>query len=245
MENGLLVAASRQLVLRKALDVVANNVANAPTTAFKVERLGMKVAPDTEASHAVGPDRIAFVNDWALYRDFGQGGFEETGRPLDVALDGPGFLSVRLPDGTIGYTRAGGLSLNPVGELATADGAVVLNPEGEPILPPQGAVLKIDRTGAITADDEPAGALGLVEIADRAALTRRPSGVYVAPEGVVPPPAVETEIRQGFLEASNVQPISEITNLITITRSYESVTRMISNAEDQRRQALQRLARVG
>ncbi len=126
MDNTMLIGLTRQLTLRRQMDVVANNIANANTQGFKAER--MMLEPDTSyrARHQDGPNRAQFVDEWAMGRDFSQGSLTNTGRPLDLALQGDGFFMVEM-DGVERFTRDGAFTLNPLGELVASDGAQVLD----------------------------------------------------------------------------------------------------------------------
>src|SRR6266705_454304 len=132
MENTLLIGLSRQVALRRELDVVANNIANLNTTGFKAdgnifEEYVMPVARD--GGFPAADRRLSFVQDRATWLDLGQGPVQQTGNPLDVALDGPGFLAVHTPRGER-YTRNGALQINATGELVTAEGYRVLGDAG-------------------------------------------------------------------------------------------------------------------
>src|SRR5882724_9666925 len=148
MENTLLVGLSRQMVLERQMDVVANNVANINTTGFKAdnsmfERFLMPVALENRFN---APDRrLNFVNDRGTWRDIRPGGMQQTGNPLDVAIDGNAFLVVQTPNGER-YTRNGALQINAQGQLVTTDGAQVLGDNG-PIV-----FQNTDRNVSISAD---------------------------------------------------------------------------------------------
>lgn len=244
MENGLYVAASRQLTLRRSLDIVADNIANANTAGFKVESLGLTQDVAHSASHSHGPKPTTFVDDWALLRNFTQGAIEVTGRPLDVAIEGDGFFAVQNGDETA-YTRDGRFSLNGEGELVTQTGQAVLDTGNQPITLEQAARIEIDTRGVVFADGDEVAQLGVVSFDNQSGLSRLGKGLFVAPEGVVAQPMAEdTRLTQEAVEGSNVTPISEITRLIEITRTYESVTRMIKNAEDLSKRTIERLGRV-
>jgi flagellar basal-body rod protein FlgF len=126
METSILVALSRQDTLARQLDVVANNLANMNTTAFKAERMMFAdyLVQVGSADGATG-DAIAFVRDFATVRDPSEGKLEETGGDLDVALAGEGYLVVQTPQGER-YTRDGHLRLDEAGQLVTDDGLPVL-----------------------------------------------------------------------------------------------------------------------
>ena len=132
MENALLVGLSRQMVLERQMDVVANNVANVNTNGFKAdnslfEQFLMPVARENRFNV---PDRLlSFVNDRGTWRDDRPGSVEVTNNPLDVAIDGNGYLVVQTANGER-YTRNGALQINAQGQLVTADGAPVLGDNG-------------------------------------------------------------------------------------------------------------------
>jgi len=110
MENTLLVGLSRQMVLERQMDVVANNVANVNTNGYKADRSMFQeyLASGAHEDNFLTPDRrVSYVQDRATFRDFSQGAVEETRNPLDVAIDGGGFLVVQTPAGER-YTRDGG-----------------------------------------------------------------------------------------------------------------------------------------
>ena len=128
MGNHLLVGLSRQVTLERQMDVVANNVANVNTNGFKADRSLFEEFLNSRAHEAnfVGRDgRISFVQDRGTFKDFSQGASELTKNPLDVAIDGAGFLVVQTPAGER-YTRDGGLKLNNQGQLVNSSGYPVL-----------------------------------------------------------------------------------------------------------------------
>ena len=121
MDNTMLIGLTRQLTLRRQMDVVANNIANANTQGFKAER--MMLEPDTSmrARHQDGPNRARFVDEWAMGRDFSQGSLTQTSRPLDVALEGGADLLPKKPGGLAEaerlYRRALDVDAKHVNEL--------------------------------------------------------------------------------------------------------------------------------
>ncbi len=119
MENTLLIGLSRQMTLERQIDVISNNVANVNTNGFKADKSLFEeyLMPVAHADNFVGRDRVfSYVQDRAAWHDFGQGSTEQTGNPLDVAIDGNGFLTVQTPAGER-YTRDGALQINAQGQL--------------------------------------------------------------------------------------------------------------------------------
>src|SRR5947209_3135974 len=129
MDNALFVGLSRQMVLRREMDIVANNIANADTTGFKVESLMTKEMPGPPAFTLQGPRPIKFVAADGVARDFGQGSLRRTDSPLDMAIEGPGFFKITTKDGER-FTRDGRFRIDATGRVTTQDGAPVADDGG-------------------------------------------------------------------------------------------------------------------
>lgn len=244
MENGLYVAVSRQLTLRRELDIVADNIANATTTGFKAERLGLAADPAPRATHMDGPRIATFVEDWALLRDFRQGPIEKTARPLDVAIDGEGLFAVQTGDG-VAYARDGRFARNPDGQLVTQAGHPVLDDANQPISLDDAGPIDITPEGEIFSGGQQVARLGIYTFENLGDLSRVGEGLLMpADTAQALPAAPETTVLQGAVEGSNVTPVLEITRMIQISRAYESISRMLSNAEDLSRRTIERLGRV-
>lgn len=247
MENASLIALSRQLVLRRQLDIAANNIANADTTGFKVEQL---IVETEEARRALnlgvsGPGR--FVLDQGVGRDFGQGAIRETGRPLDVAIEGEGaFFRIGDPDGgPERYTRDGGFRTDDQGRLVTRSGLPVLDQGGaEIVLDPTLGQPAIATDGTISQNGQQVGQLGVVRFDILSVLSKDGDGLYRNISNEAPADAPDVQLHQGMLEGSNVDTLAEITGLIEIQRAYESTARLIENASDLSRRAVERLGRA-
>src|SRR6202012_3883269 len=124
MENALLIGLSRQAVLERQIDVVANNIANVNTSGYKADKSLFEEylnTPAHEDNFVGGARRVSFVQDRGTYRDMTQGPLEETKNPLDVAINGSAFLTVQTPGGER-YPRDGNLHINNQGQLVTASG---------------------------------------------------------------------------------------------------------------------------
>jgi flagellar basal-body rod protein FlgF len=251
MENALLVGLSRQMALSHELEVVANNIANIDTTGFKADNAAfseylMSGARDGEFK---GSDRrVSFVQDRDTWIDFSQGALQRTGNPLDVAVDGKGYLVVQTPGGPR-YTRNGSFSINATGQLVTSDGDQVMGTAGPITFQVTDQDVNISGNGTITVRDgggggeAPRGQLQVVNF-DRPQLLQKDSGSsFTAPAGVNPIPAPPgTRVVQGAIEKSNVQAIAQMTRMIEITRSYSDIAAILQQQGDQRRNALQQLS---
>ncbi len=254
MENALLVGLSRQMALSRELDIVANNIANIDTTGFKADNAAfseflMPGARDNEFS--AGKDRrISFVEDRATWIDLSPGALQHTGNPLDVAIDGKGYLVVQTPRGQR-YTRNGALAINATGQLVTSEGDQVLG-TGGPItfqltdhdvtISPSGIVTV--RDGAGTAD-APRGQLQLASFDQPQRLQKDGASMFTAPAGVNAEPVPQgTRVVQGALEKSNVRAMVEMAHMIQITRNYSDIATILQQQGDMRRNSLQQLSQA-
>lgn len=249
MDSALYVGLSKQMLLERELDITANNLANANTTGFKVEEL-MTVADPQGPKSMGGGAQVQFVADNGVARDFSQGALQSTGAPLDLAIMGKGFFQVQTASGTQ-YTRDGRFGTNAQGQLVTQAGDPVLDASGSPItLNPQGGAPMIGADGTITqtVPDQPqaqtVGKVGVVSFDDVSSLTKQGAGLYSNTTNAPPQPVTGQVLRQGMLEASNVQPIIQVTEMIRISRAYDMVTQMMSSTSSLSSTAVQRLGTV-
>ena len=149
MQNAILVGLSRQVALAREMDVVANNIANLNTTGYKADGMVFEEYLSSAARADMTGTRISFVQDRGMWHNMSQGAAVQTGNPLDVAIDGPGFLVVQTPQGDR-YTRNGSLQINATGQLVTNDGYTVLGDGGPITLQPNDRQIQISRDGTIS-----------------------------------------------------------------------------------------------
>ncbi|WP_421787299.1 flagellar basal-body rod protein FlgF [Hyphobacterium sp.] len=244
MDNALMIGLSRQLTLRREMEITANNIANANTPGFHVETLLMRSQNADTARAQDGPQQLQYVDAWGVGRDFREGPLDFTGRPLDVALEGDGFFQIEGADGEALYTRDGRFRLDSEGRLSSADGAPVLDDLGAPILieAALGEVM-ITEDGALVQNNAEIARLGVYRFDDLALLEKSGNGRYAAGEAQADI-AADATVRQGYVETSNVQPILELTRMIETMRAYESVSRFLSQGEEANRKAIERLGRA-
>ena len=244
MDNALYVGLSRQMVLRREMDIVANNIANADTNGFKVESLMTKEQPGPPAFTLQGPRPVKFVSADGVARDFGQGGLHTTGAPLDMAIEGQGFFKVTTKDGER-YTRDGGFRIDDTGRLATQSGQLVLDEGGGEIpLDLQKGQITIASDGTVSQGAERVGKVGVYKFDTLSVLEKKGDNLLANTSNVQPAPALEAKVRQGMLEGSNVKPILEITRMIEVSRAYESVSKMMDSQSELTRQAITRMGRL-
>lgn len=239
MENPLYVGLSRQVVLRRQLEVVANNIANMNTAGFRAERMMFEEAV-AKAGRRPMQD-VSFTIDRATYTDYRAGSFDQTDNPLDVAVDGDGWLTLAGPDGPL-YTRDGRLRRDDQGQLVGVDGYPVLGADGQPILLPEDTVnLMIAPDGVISADRQVIARIGLVRFDQPQAMQRAEGQMFTAE--APPLPAEDARVVQGKVEASNVHGIIEMSRMMDLARDYQSVTKMIDEGQDLLRNAVNRLGK--
>ena len=253
MLNNSLIALSWQTALQRELDVVSNNIANLNTTGFKGDTSAFSeyLMPVARADQFALPDRrLSFVQDRGTWHDFSQGPLHQTGGPLDVAIDGEGFLVVQTPRGER-YTRNGALQLNNTGQLVTSAGDPVLGESGPIILQTTDRDIAIQPDGTIKVreglsltSDSTRGKLRLVTFTNPHSLQKDGTSMFAAPAGTQAQPDQKSRIVQGAIEKSNVRAVVEMTRMIQVTRNYTEVANMIQQQSDLRRNAIQQLAEV-
>jgi flagellar basal-body rod protein FlgF len=244
MENATYVGLSRQIVLRREMDIIANNIANADTAGFKVEELMARVEPKAPAFTLQGPKPVKFVVADGVARDFGQGALRQTNAPMDLAIEGQGFFRVNTPNGER-YTRDGRFRTDEIGRLTTQGGSPVLDEGGGEItVDPELGSLMIADDGTVSQGGERIGKVAVVSFDTLSVLEKTGDNLYQNTSNAVPQAAVEVKVRQGMLEGSNVRPILEITRMIEVQRAYESMARMMDSNADLSRRTVERMGRV-
>lgn len=252
MQNTLLVGLSKQMVLERQMDVVSNNIANMNTNGYKADRSLFQEYLSSNAhedNFASSDRRVSFVQDRATFHDFSQGPTEETKSPLDVAIDGNAFLVVQTPGGER-YTREGNLAINSRGQLVTASGYQVLGTSG-PItfqqtdhdvnIATDGNISVLEGTSRL---DSIRGKLRLVSFAQAQRLLKEGSNLYAPGEGTQALPDTKAQIRQGFIEKSNVNSVVEMSRMIEITRTYTQIASLLQQQSDLHKSAIEKLADV-
>ena len=238
METPTYIALSRQMALQAQMDVVANNIANTNTQGFKAEMMLMSEV-DLPAEQGT---KLAYVQDFATARDFSPGTLRPTGDDLDMAIQGDGFFAVQTPDGTR-YTRVGRFQLDKDGTLVTTQGYPVLSGGSPVTVNPDDGPVNVAEDGSISTDRarngtqlQVVGKLDVVDFAKRDALVPNQDNLFDA--GTQAPIAAKGKVAQRMLEDSNVNPIIEMTNMIQVTRNYQSVQRFLDGEHDRQRRAI-------
>jgi len=246
MENALYVGLSQQMVLKREMDIVANNIANADTNGFKFESLMKKEAPSAPAFTEGGPRPIKFVAADGVTRDFSEGGLRRTDAPLDLAIEGQGFFKVTTKAGDR-YTRDGHFRTDDTGRLTTQKGDPVADEGGGEITidPTKPGEISISPDGVVSQGTERIAKLGVFAFPSLSALEKTGDNLYQnASNQQATAVGTDVKVRQGMLESSNVSPIVQITRMIEVNRAYEQVTQMMSAEADLSRNSVARLGRL-
>jgi flagellar basal-body rod protein FlgF len=229
-----------------AQTVHSNNLANVATGGFR---------RDYVAARSMGiwygdgfPTRAHALAERPA-TDFAIGSLRETGRDLDVAVRGPGWIAVRAPDGGEAYTRAGDLDITPLGQLLTGSGLPVIG-NGGPIVIPPAAKVEIGTDGSITVKPLGQGPEALVEV-DRIRLVNPPeAALHKGEDGLVryaggerAPVDARVRVASGFLEGSNVNAVEALTEMLGLARQYETQVRLMKTV-DENADAAARLLQV-
>jgi flagellar basal-body rod protein FlgG len=258
MEVSQRIAVTGMLANQRQLEVVANNLANVNSTGFK-----RAVAHTTDLGYQaginapVGPGgtmvRVQGIGEGTqladVNHDFLPGALQATGNPLDIALQGDGFFSVTMPDGTLGYSRDGSLSVDATGRLVTSGGLPVQSETGTDLtVPPDSVDVRFDDTGQLTAT----AADGTSQIVGKLALSTFPNnrGLLAAGQNLYTPTAASgaavamtqgaanaPTVVAGALEGSNVEMADEFTRLIQAQRGYQMSSKVVQAWDDMERMA--------
>lgn len=239
MENSLYITLSRQEALRRQMEVVSNNIANMNTSGFKSQRmlfLEYLEQPDRKG------DKMSFVQDYGLMRNTNAGPLTVTSNQMDVALRGDGYFAVETLSGPR-YTRGGSLQLNANRELVDRAGLPILDENNQRLtLPADTTQIFIRGDGMIETEQGQVGRLKVVNFADQQRMTELGGGLYTTDQEEIA--VAQPDIAQGALEGSNVQSVVEMTQMIDVMRTYQSVQKMIDTEHERIRTAIRQLARA-
>ncbi len=203
--SGIVGAARTLSYFIRREEITSHNLAQAGTPTFKSMRVTAHLRPGEESASPV---------QWT---DWSQGRLLDTERPLDVALDGPGFFVVQTPRGER-LTRGGSLKLDRAGRLCDLDGNPLLGRRGPVIL--FGTEMKVDAAGVLLVDERKVDELRVETVSDLNALTREEGGLFATTEKTVPVPSEITVVHQGQIEDANPDSILSLVDLIAIQRTY-------------------------
>ena len=236
MENITTIATSRLVAQSRAMEVTADNIANAATPGFKTARIQFSdwISRQSATASPRGGAVLAYTQDRATWRNFQAGPLNHTANPLDLGITGDGYFTVKTPQGPI-LTRAGRFSLSSDGTVADAAGHALLDTAGQPIrLSPADTTLTVAGDGTISSEHGLIGKIGVVAPADPMQLQAQGGAEFRSAAATAPVAA--PAIVQGAVEDSNVQPVQEMVRMMNDLREFQFVTQMVEG-EDQRQQS--------
>ncbi len=234
MLEGLRTAAAGMAAMQQKLDGVANDLANANTTGYKHVRVGFKDLLYEQGGRPAAAGVLRGTGSAAVNagRGFEQGSLRQTGRPLDVGIEGDGFLKVRLNDGRQALTRDGGLQIDGNGRLTSSTGALI-----QPAITiPAGVTedqISITRDGNVTAGGKSIGKLQLVTVRSTQGLLASGDNAFVttAASGPARNAPATSAISQGTLEASNTDMAQSMVDMMDAQRTYQLTSKAIQTAD--------------
>jgi len=228
MDNAGYIGLTRQTGLLKELQTVANNIANISTTGYRREGV---IFSEFIRKTGGGSPSLSFADANGRLTDPTQGALTQTNGKFDFAIEGSGFFQLETPNGTR-LTRAGSFTPNAQGELVSVDGFRLLDTGGAPIfIPPDAKTTAVAQDGTFSADGVPLARVGVVQPSDPNSMLRAGGVLFKTASGVEP--VENAKIFQGFLENSNVSPVTEMARLIEVQRNYELGQKFLDR-EDQR-----------
>jgi len=230
MLQSLYAAASGMEAQQNQFNAISNDMANIDTPGYQATRMGFEDLLYSSAGSASGSPNIATGTGSAstmVGRSMAQGAIQTTGRSLDVAIQGPGYLQVRRDDGSIGLTRNGALEVNAQGEIT--------NQEGNPLVPqlklPKGTdanSIKIEPDGQVISGTRTLGKISLVNVPAPDQLQADGGSMFSVTAGSgATRPATGSSLQQGALEGSNVDMAADMSAMITAQRSYEMASKAV------------------
>jgi flagellar basal-body rod protein FlgG len=250
--RALSTAATGMAAQQMNVEVISNNIANMNTIGYKAQRAEFqdllyqdveRMGSQSSDSGTVVPTGIQVgsgVKPNAVYRIMTQGSLTQTGNQLDVAVNGRGYFQVKLPTGETAYTRAGNFAVNDVGQIVTADGYSVLP---QITIPQNATSVTISKAGQVQVTipgqttPQTVGQMQLATFFNEAGLDAQGGNLFLV-SGASGQPVVGNPgdtafgtLQQGYTEASNVDSVTEITNLITAQRAYEMNSKVVNSAD--------------
>ena len=219
---GTVMAGARQVMKAQAIN--ANNLANASTDGFRAELVHISSLED--------------INGLSSTPDLAEGMVRTTGNPMDVSINGDGWLAVQAADGSEGYTRRGDLHVDVFGQLTNGSGQLVLGQGGPITLPPyQNIEFGVDGSVSIQPAGQDINTRVVVDrlklaLPDKRQLVRGDDGLLRLPRGAVADPDANVKLQSGTLEGSNVNAVGEMLKMMDLARQFEAQVQLMNSAEE-------------
>jgi len=237
MNSGMYAALSGNLSALRRLEVISNNLANASSAGFKADQIQF----ESVLANVKNPTQGPIFSSESFSTDFSAGPMQKSGNPLDLALEGDGFFVVNTPQGPA-YTRQGNFRRGAGGRLVNADGYEVQGSNG-PISVAGGRV-QIGAGGVVTVDGAAVGTLAKVDFPKPYALTKAGGGLFVPVNPQAPTTPSTAEVKQGFLEGSNVKVVVEMARMIEASRYFETCAKAVKGYDEMTARAANDLGKV-
>ena len=239
MDTSTYIALSGQTARERELEVIANNIANLSTPGFKAEKMMFQ---EYLMKPKDGSDPSSYVVSQGHARDMAQGSLTHTSNPLDVALNGPGFMTVTTPSGDQ-YTRNGHLQIDNQGELVTSAGFVVQGDGGAPIVIPAGAgSITIGADGTVATNKQTIGKIAVVNFDNPQALAETQAGLYATTQTAQP--VTGTTVEQGTIEESNIKSVVEMTKMMNTAHQFGMAKEFADGEHTRIKNAIDRLGKT-
>lgn len=242
MIKGLYRSGSAMVPRLKQQETIANNLANVSTPGYKKDMLFTRELTKAQAKTAPR------VSDWQtpmidqVYTQHSQGTLDKTGNPLDLALEGDGFMVLETPEGENILTRAGNFAVDTQGFMVTPDGNRLLGSGGT--INVGSGVVSISEAGQVEVDNDVIGTIQVVEVEDKSQLRKTGRSGFMIPDDISPVAAVNFAVRQGYLETSNVDIIKEMVEMIVSYRNYEADAKSVQTQDDSLEKLINNVGRV-
>lgn len=256
MVRGLYTAYTGMINEQKRLDVISNNLANSATVGYKTERVASQAFDDV-LTVKIRDNSVGYMNQnigsmslgakvGEVYTAYDQGSFVETGNTFDLAIDGEGFFTMRCPtrsgDNVTRYTRNGCFKMTQDGYVVDVNGNHLQGTSGD-IKVPVDASISIDKTGGVYADGEYVDTVLLTDFEDYNYIEKYGENLYQTVDGATVKTATGM-INQGYTEQSNVNVVSEMVDMITVTRAYEAGQKVMQTVDSMLESSCNSIGRV-
>ena len=237
MNSGMYAALSGNISAMRRLEVITNNLANAATAGVKADQIHF----ESVLANVKNPTQAPVFSNERFSTDFSSGALQKSDNPLDLALEGEGFFVVNTPQGPA-YTRQGNFHRGAAGRLVNADGHEVQGSNGP--IPIAGGRIDIGAGGVVMVNGVAAGTLAKVDFPKPYQLSKAGAGLFVPVNPQAPITPSTAEVKQGYLESSNVKVIVEMARMIEASRYFESCAKAVKGYDEMTARAANDLGKV-
>ena len=244
MDPLTITAASGMRSRLESLDMLANNIANAETSGYKVDREFYGLYTSQEAETADGADPATLPVIEKNYTDFSQGLTRVTSNPLDFAIQGEGFFSLDTPSG-VAYTRNGSFQLSSTGAVVSSEGYTVRSAAGQPLKLNPALPIEVSAEGTISQSGQNVGRFAVLNFDNPGDLVKQGNTMFRTADPKLAPKPSTAAVQQGRLENANVSTSESAVRLVSVLRQFEMLQKAANIGAEMNKQAIQDVARVG